>query len=115
LTEIGRKHFDGPLDLPFSMGDEKQLTAMIEAAGFAKAQVDTVEVEATFPDAASFVRMNVMAFSAVMPQLASMNETERAQFVSVMEAASAETVARFRDGNGLKFSVRANVATAIAG
>jgi hypothetical protein len=32
-----------------------------------------------------------------------------------MEAASAETVARFRDGNGLKFSVRANVATAIAG
>jgi SAM-dependent methyltransferase len=115
LTNVGRKHFDGPLDLPFSMGDEEQLAAMIESAGFANVQIDIVEVEASFPDAAMFVKMNLMAFSAVMPQLATMNEAARAQFIAVMEAASAEMVARFRDGNGLKFPVRANVATAIAG
>jgi SAM-dependent methyltransferase len=115
LTNVGRKHVDGPLDLPFSMGDEKQLAAMLEAAGFAEIRIDTVEVVATFPDAATFVRMNVMAFSAVMHQLASMNETERAEFISVMEAASTDVVARYRDGAGLKFPVRANVATAVAG
>ncbi|HEY1532631.1 MAG TPA: methyltransferase domain-containing protein [Polyangiaceae bacterium] len=115
LTSVGRKHFDGPLDVPFSLGDEKQLAAMIESAGFSNVQIDIVEVEASFPDAAMFVRMNVMAFSAVMPQLATMNETERAEFISVTEAASAELLARFRDGNGLRFPVRANVATAIAG
>jgi ubiquinone/menaquinone biosynthesis C-methylase UbiE len=115
FTDVGRKYFDGPLDVPFSMGDDKQLAAMIESAGFSNVQVDIVEVEASFPDAAMFVRMNVMAFSAVMPQLATMNEAERAQFISAMESASAEMVARFRDGNGLRFPVRANVATAIAG
>jgi len=114
LTKVGQQHSDGPLDLPFSMGDEKQLAAMLETAGFAGVHIATVEVVATFPDAATFVKMNVMAFSAVMPQLASMNETERADFTSVMEVASNEVVARFRDGAGLEFPARANVATAVA-
>ncbi len=115
LTEVGRKHVDGPLDLPFSLGDEKQLATLIAAAGFTNVEVDTVEVVATFPDAAMFLKMNVMAFSAVMPQLASMSDAERAQFSSDMEAACGEVVARYRDGQGLKFPVRANIATAVAG
>jgi SAM-dependent methyltransferase len=114
LTSAGRKHADAPLDLPFSMGDDKQLTAMIEAAGFADVRVDIVEFVASFPDAVMFVKMNAMAFGAVMPSFATMSDAERARFVASIEADTAEILARHRDGNGLKFPVRANIATARA-
>ncbi len=114
FTNAGRRHVDGPLDLPFSMGDEKQLAAMLEAAGFVDVRVETVAFEARFPDAATFLKMNVMAVGAVLPQFATMTDGERAAFTSAIESDAAAVVTRYRDGDGLRFPVSANLATATA-
>jgi hypothetical protein len=87
---------------------------MIETAGFGDVRIDTVEFEAHFPDAQAFTRMNLQAFAAVMPKFAMMSEAEREAFIGVMEAETAGVIARHRDGNGVRFPVRANVARALA-
>jgi hypothetical protein len=58
--------------------------------------------------------MNLQAFTAVMPKFAMMSEAERESFIGVMEAETAEVIARHRDGDGVRFPVRANVARARA-
>jgi ubiquinone/menaquinone biosynthesis C-methylase UbiE len=114
ILKAGRRHVDGPLEVPFSLGDANQLRTMIEAAGFGDVAIETVEFEATFPDAKAFTRMNFQAFAAVMPKFTMMSEAERESFIGMMEAETAEMIARHRDGNGVRFSVRANVARARA-
>jgi ubiquinone/menaquinone biosynthesis C-methylase UbiE len=114
LMRAGRRHVDAPIDVPFSLGDAQQLRTMIETAGFGDVRIDTVEFEAHFPDAQVFTRMNFQAFAAVMPRFALMNEAEREAFIAMMEAETADVIARHRDGNGVRFPVRANVARALA-
>jgi ubiquinone/menaquinone biosynthesis C-methylase UbiE len=112
FTQAGRRHVDGPIEVPFSLGDADQLRAMIEAAGFGDVAIDTVEFQAHFPDARTFTRMSFQAFTAVMPRFAIMSESERAAFLTEMEAETADVVERHRDGDGVRFPVRANVARA---
>jgi ubiquinone/menaquinone biosynthesis C-methylase UbiE len=115
FVSAGRRHFDAPRGLPFSMGDAKQLQALIEAAGFVDVRVDTVEVTARFPDAAAFSRMTALAFLALLPRFAAMSEVERNASVATIEAETADVVALHRDGEGLKFPARANILTARTG
>jgi ubiquinone/menaquinone biosynthesis C-methylase UbiE len=112
LLRASKRHMDVPIDVPFSLGDANQLRGMIEAAGFDEVRIDTVEFEAHFPDARAFTRMNVLAFGAVMPKFAMMTEADREALIGAIEAESAEVVARHRDGSGLRFLARANVAVA---
>ena len=114
MMRVGRRRVDAPIDVPFSLGDADQLRTMIESAGFGDVRIDTVELEAHFPDAQAFTRMNFQAFAAVMPRFAMMNEAEREAFIGMMEAETADVIARHRDGNGVRFPVRANVARARA-
>jgi ubiquinone/menaquinone biosynthesis C-methylase UbiE len=114
IMRAGRRHVDAPIDLPFSLGDADQLRTMIETAGFGDIRIDTLEFEAHFPDAGAFMRMNFQAFAAVLPRFAMMNEAEREAFIGVMEAETADVIARHRDGNGVRFPVRANVVRALA-
>jgi ubiquinone/menaquinone biosynthesis C-methylase UbiE len=114
IMRAGRRHVDAPIDLPFSLGDSDQLRTMIETAGFGDVAIETIEFSAHFPDAKAFTRMNLQAFAAVMPRFAMMSEAEREAFIGVMEAETADVIARQRDGNGVRFPVRANVARALA-
>src|SRR5918911_190422 len=72
IVKAGRRHIDAPLDVPFSLCDANQLRTMIEAAGFGDVAIETVELEAYFPDAKAFTRRNFHAFAAVMPKFAMM-------------------------------------------
>ena len=112
FVNAGRRLVDAPIDLPWSLGEASQLRSLLEAAGFGDVRVETVEVTARFPDAAAFTRMTVMAFGAVLPRFGAMSEADRNAFVATIEAATADIVARHRDGKGLAFPARANIATA---
>jgi ubiquinone/menaquinone biosynthesis C-methylase UbiE len=115
LIAAGRRHVDVPIDLPYSLGNAAELRGAIEAAGFVDVAVETVEFQARYPDASTFVKMTVMAFGAVMPRFATMTDGDRAAFVGAIESETADVVARHRDGTGIAFNVRANVATGTAG
>jgi ubiquinone/menaquinone biosynthesis C-methylase UbiE len=114
FIKAGKRLVDAPIDLPWSLGDSQHLRTIIEAAGFGQVQVDTVEVTARFPDARAFTRMSVMAFGAVLPQFASMTESERNRFIATIEGETAADLDPHRDGDGVSFPVRANIATARA-
>jgi len=51
---------------------------------------------------------------SIWRSLATMSDAERGRFVASTEADRADILARHRDGDGLKFPVRANIATATA-
>ena len=111
FIRAGRRLVDAPIDLPWALGDAAQLQAMIEAAGFGDVRVDTVEVTARFLDARAFTRMSVLAFGAVLPGFAAMSDSARSAFITTIEAETADVMAQHRDGDGVKFPVRANLVT----
>jgi hypothetical protein len=57
---------------------------------------------------------NVTSLPASHPSVAEMDPERREPWLAALEADSAETFARYRDGDQLAFALRSNVATATA-
>lgn len=96
---------------PFLMDSADDLHRLAEEAGFRQVAVTELTIEARFPSAARFVEDVEVAYASLMPQFVEDAGAFR-DFVEKVEADMHEAVERYRDGDGLRFPMKAHLATA---
>ena len=99
------------LAAPFRMDDAGALQALLEAAGLRQVTVAEIAIEARFPSAERFVEDVEIAYASVMPQFAEDPGALRT-FIANVERDMRSTVERYRDGAGVRFPMKAHIATA---
>ena len=97
---------------PFSFGDANALRDVLSAAGFARVELETDVIEARFSHPAKFIRMTAGAGAAVMPEVYANVDLD--ELATKVIADCADDLARYRDGDVLKFPIPTNVAIAYA-
>jgi ubiquinone/menaquinone biosynthesis C-methylase UbiE len=115
-TAAVARHLDVPphaLGTPFSFGDADELVRMLDDAGFAEIEVESLSMGAHFPSARTFMAMTTVAAAAVLPAYAGVvaDPASRAALVEAATRATADLLERYRDGDGLTFPWFAHVAT----
>jgi SAM-dependent methyltransferase len=88
----------GAAALPFSLGDDGELTRLFEDAGFTGVQIDECTVECRFPDPATWVRNMQLAYAAVIPAFVRDPRAFEA-FVAGVEADTRDLVAKHVEEN----------------
>jgi ubiquinone/menaquinone biosynthesis C-methylase UbiE len=96
--------------VPFSFGDATALRDLLANAGFTRVEMHSNVVDAKFPQPEKFIRMTAGAGAAVMPEIYANIDME--QLVRKMTDDCAEELARFRDGDLLRFPLPTNLAIA---
>jgi ubiquinone/menaquinone biosynthesis C-methylase UbiE len=95
---------------PFTFGDAGALRAVLGEAGFQNVEITTHVIDARFPEPERFIKMCVDASIAVMPE--QFGGIDPAQFAAGLTAECAEDLARYRNGDELRFPMVTNVALA---
>jgi hypothetical protein len=109
LAAASARQFGPRADRRFSLGDESAICALLTEAGFREISAKIIALEHFFPDAESFIPLNL---SAIVPELAEMSEEDRGVAIARLRDDAAETLDRFASGAGLQHTMRANVVTA---
>lgn len=102
------------LSTPFSFGDGGALRRLLADAGFARVEVSTLTMDASFPSAETFITMTTVAAAAVLPAYAHVvaDPASRDALIAVSTDATGDLLERYRDGDGLTFPWTANIAVA---
>jgi ubiquinone/menaquinone biosynthesis C-methylase UbiE len=98
------------LSTPFSLGDAEQLRRLLRDGGFASAEVRPYTITASFASADQFVRLTIMAGSAVMPELA--NDIEG--IIAAVQRDCAAEIETHRVGDRIEMTMEGNLAVAVA-
>lgn len=96
--------------IPFSFGDAGALRRVLRDAGFTRVEVATHVVDARFRDPERFIPMLTHAAMAVMPER--FGHIDPAQFTAEVRRDCADDLARYSDGDTLRFPMPTNVACA---
>lgn len=117
MCEVEARHLEKlgvtyeELAAPFLMDSADELRKLFETAGFRQVAVTEVPMEARFPSAANFVKDVEGAYASVMPQFAE-DPSAFEDFVEKVERDMRATVERYRDGDGVRFPMKAHLTTA---
>lgn len=84
---------EGDFLRPFSLGNERELSALLEGAGFSRIRIREASIQARFPDPDTWVRNMQLAYAAVIPAFAE----DRGAFEAFVEAVEAETADLVRE------------------
>ncbi|MCW5688466.1 MAG: methyltransferase domain-containing protein [Pseudolabrys sp.] len=109
LAKLGVSYEE--IALPFLMGDEGEIRAALAAGGFTAITISEATITASFPSADRFVRDVETAYASVMPQFVDDPSAFEA-FVAAVAADLAPALARYRDGDGVRFTLKAHMAVA---
>lgn len=108
-----RGHFAAPaLEIPFSMGDPRQLAGLLQEAGFADVSVEPVNIEANYTRPDEFVGLQVRASAAAIPALQGLGEAELAAMIAAISKDLTEPVREATVGDRLRFPMQGIVARA---
>lgn len=95
-------------------GDARDLDALLSGGGFEGVAVEPASVTARFPAPERFIRMSVLAGSAVLHGLARLDEAERASLVEGICRVANEALRSYISGDTIEVPTSAYVATARA-
>jgi ubiquinone/menaquinone biosynthesis C-methylase UbiE len=112
LQLIAERHVGPVVDQRHSLGEPRALLDLLARAGFTATTLDTLELNARFPDPAEFLRMNAMALVGMAQAAQGLDEAECARVLATIERESRSAVRPFVVGTELVFPTRANIATA---
>lgn len=114
LRSVAELHLGPIADQRYSFGSAEDLEALLSASGFANIRSRVVSLAMHFASDTPFVRMDAMALVGMSEGGLDLAESERNRLVDMIAAESASVVERYRDGPGLAFELRSNLATASA-
>jgi ubiquinone/menaquinone biosynthesis C-methylase UbiE len=97
---------------PFTFDATHQLEGLFRDAGFTRVEVRDEAREVSFPSPDGFVALTVLAGAAVLPELAELQEAERAGLISAVSAEVAPTIERFIRDGGVTFPMLSQIAVA---
>lgn len=98
----------------FSLGGEEVVRPLLEGAGWRDVRVDTVERSVHAPSAETLVWLHVMGAAAALPELQRMSPAEMDALIAGTQADAGDLLARYAEGEGVAYPMRATVATATA-
>lgn len=111
LDRAATELFGPRVDRRHSFGDGAAIARILAGAGFNATHAQVITREERFPDARTFVRLNL---GATYPPINEMPDAEREAAIDAMMREAKDTLARFADGPGLKHPMKANLVTATA-
>jgi ubiquinone/menaquinone biosynthesis C-methylase UbiE len=97
---------------PFSYGGTERLQRELDQTGYSDVTIEKVTRDVRFPDAHRFMAMSVRSAAAVVPALSQLPPAELATLFATLEEELAPEVEKYRDGDGVKFSLTSHLATA---
>jgi ubiquinone/menaquinone biosynthesis C-methylase UbiE len=100
LAPLGVPYED--LVAPFALGDEEELRALLEEAGYDQIEIVPRDFEARFPEPETFARNMETAYGAVIPTFVA-DRAAFEVFVSAVERETRELVGRYTDGDVVRF------------
>ena len=95
---------------PFSLGSDTELQGLLTRAGFSRVEMQTHVIETRFTEPQKFIRMTAGAGAAVMPDM--YKNVDLDALAAKVTADCAEGIARYSDGEYLKFPMPTNLAIA---
>ncbi|KAB2893053.1 MAG: methyltransferase domain-containing protein [Kofleriaceae bacterium] len=98
------------LTIPFSLGEPGELRRVLLAGGFASVDVRPYTITARFASADQFVRLSMLAGSAVLPELAGKVDS----LVDAVQRDCADDIARYRVGDRIEMEMSGLIAVARA-
>ena len=114
LHAIGERHLGPFVDQRHSFGDPQALEVLLRDAGFDDVRVRARSRTIRFENGALIVRLNTMALVGMSPAGKTMSEEDRVGVVGEIVRDSEDVLGPYRDGAGLTFELRSNVAAARA-
>ena len=107
-----------PPAAPFSLTNADEVRTLLQGAGFGAAEITPVEQTVRYPNLREFVlrtvqtvqAMAAQAMAAIPPDLAALPPEEITVKADGITAEFAPLVQTYRDGDGLAFPMRTNVA-----
>jgi hypothetical protein len=112
LRHVAERHVGTVADQRYGYGEAKPLEELLGRAGFHDVRTRTVPLTTSFADGTPFLRMNAMALVGMSAAGKAMGDEERARAVDTIVSDSMPLLDRYRDGSGIAFETKANVATA---
>lgn len=97
---------------PFSMGSAEELQALLEEAGFREVTIYSEEKEVRFPEPNRFITLTILSAAAVIPEFASIHESERAHLLEQVSHQIAPTLQKYIRGQEIAFPMFAHLAVA---
>jgi len=110
VRRTGEHYFDRG----FSMLGPAKVRSLLEGAGWRDVAGESVELMVHAPSSATFVRLTLVAASAVVTADEPLAPAEREALFDGMLADAADLIARFADGEGATYPMVATIATAVA-
>lgn len=117
LTEAEARHLEKlgltyeELAAPFLMDSADELRDLLQGPGFRDVAISEVLLDVRFPSAATFVEDVEIAYATVMPQFIE-NPGAFRDYVEAVERDLRPIIERYRDGKGVRFSLKSHIATA---
>jgi ubiquinone/menaquinone biosynthesis C-methylase UbiE len=102
----------GEAAAPFSFPDPEAIRQVLLKGGFEAVEVEPVAVEVRFPSADRFVYLTLLASSSFLDEFDWNDEALRTQLIENVSRDLAPVMARYRDGEGVRFPAWLNVAVA---
>lgn len=99
---------------PFSLGDEHELQALLDDAGFARVEVKSTSRTVRFPEPERFVMLTTLSTATVVPEFAKLDDASRSALVETVSHEIEGTLEPYVDGDEIVFPMHANVAVAYA-
>jgi SAM-dependent methyltransferase len=97
---------------PYELGDPRDLRSLLEDAGLKDVVIEPFNFMARFPAPDRYVSLYVTGAAAVLPEFAAMTEAELDNLVRAVRQETAETIARYTDGDELVMPTSALIAVA---
>jgi ubiquinone/menaquinone biosynthesis C-methylase UbiE len=112
LRRVAERHLGAIADQRYSFGAAAPLEALLRDAGFHEVRSRIVSRTIHFGEGAPFLRLNAMALVGMSSLAREMSDQERKRVVETIIGESAPVLQRYRDGAGIAFELRTNLATA---
>jgi ubiquinone/menaquinone biosynthesis C-methylase UbiE len=112
LRRIAERHLGAVEDQRYGFGEAGPLQALLRDAGFRDVRVRTAVRTIRLEPDSPFVRLNAMALVGMSAVGRTMDEAGRTRVVETIVGESAPVAQAYREGAGLAFKLRANLATA---
>jgi ubiquinone/menaquinone biosynthesis C-methylase UbiE len=117
LSEAEARHLGVPLmdvAMPFTFDRRHSLEQLFTDAGFARVDAGTAAHEVAFPHPAEFIARTIMGASAVIPELAAMDDAERRALVEAVTDELRPSLAPYIQGDTIRFPMHSHIVVAHA-
>ncbi len=112
LRAVAEERLGAIEDQRHSFGNAAALEELLAGAGFQSIRCRTVSLIMRFDESAPFLQMNSMALVSMSAAGKRMTPEEKKEAVEAIVSNSVSTLERYRDGSGVAFELRTNLATA---